>query len=260
MSELPDYGPLPELKWLPLNKLVIDHNYQRELDSKHAQNILNDFMWRHFQIVTVTPIDDGLYAVIDGQHRVNAARNHPKIDEVPCAVLPHMSVEERALGFAQMNRVQKHIGSLALYWASLAGGDKECVALAQLMERVGVKVMMYPVTNAKLAKMSTTAISLIRRSVKRFGEEPMENTLLAMGGAWPEEEGVFSFQMIKAVEYLIRIKRIPKDTMIKTLEKARPFMFIADARELSGVGKVRIATALVEVISDYLPAKGKTKR
>ncbi len=259
MTDLPDYGPLPELRWIPLNQLVIDHNYQRDLDSKHAQNILSDFMWQHFQVVTVTPLENDLYAVIDGQHRTMAARSHPMITEVPCAVLPAMSTEEQALGFARMNRVIKRISALALYWAELAGQVPEYVAIDALMKRVGVKVMPYSVTAVRLPKLSTTAISKIMNSVKKFGEPSIETALLALADAWPEEEGVFSYQMLNAVEHLVRVKKVSREVMAETLRTSMPHMFLADAKELSGTNRTRLSTALIEVISECLP-KGRTKR
>ena len=166
-----------------------------------------------------------------------------------------MSAEEQALGFAHMNRVQKTISTLALYWASVAGGEPEYVAIAALMERVGVRVMTHNVPTISLPNMSTTAIGAIRKLVNRFGTTTVEEALLTMTEAWPTEIGVFSFQMIKAVEYMIRVEKVEREAMVKVLRKEPPFKFISDAKELSGQGRLRVSTALIDVLSKQLKKK-----
>jgi hypothetical protein len=64
------------LQWLALDRLVIDDAYQRPLlpgTWKSIEKIAANFQWSRFSPVLVAPIAGGLFAVIDGQHRVHAA-------------------------------------------------------------------------------------------------------------------------------------------------------------------------------------------
>jgi hypothetical protein len=53
----------------------------------HINRILRGFNWNRYQPIVVTEQDDGRYAVIDGQHRLEAAKKHPLIDSLPCYII-----------------------------------------------------------------------------------------------------------------------------------------------------------------------------
>src|SRR5437868_11859154 len=82
-----DIGPAPDLRWLPIDRLVIDDSYQRPIAFAGRRNInaiANAFDWRRFSPVIVAPVEGGSYAIVDGQHRTTAAAAIG-ITSVPCA-------------------------------------------------------------------------------------------------------------------------------------------------------------------------------
>ena len=87
MSKInPEIGARPELRWVDVTLIDVDHNYQREVDGKAVERILADFRWDHFGAVVLAAKPDGRFAVTDGQHRVKAAQLHPQVSDVPALV------------------------------------------------------------------------------------------------------------------------------------------------------------------------------
>lgn len=71
-----DLGAPPSLDWIPLERLVVDKRYQRALgvkNERHVRRISSGFRWNRYQPIVVTEAGDN-FAVIDGQHRLAAAR------------------------------------------------------------------------------------------------------------------------------------------------------------------------------------------
>lgn len=129
---------MPGIQMLDVNDLVIDTRYQRVITSRGRSNIrhiVEHFDWMHFQPILVSPVEvDGeqKYAVVDGQHRVLAAINHPDVQLVPSAVV-HLAPEQQAHVFAEINSRIVKVNDLEIYWARYASG---CEDAAQIMNCV----------------------------------------------------------------------------------------------------------------------------
>lgn len=250
--KLSDPGERPDFAWLPVDSLLIDHNYQRDIDAAHAQRILKNFSWNYFQSVTVTPNGDTTYNVIDGQHRVAAARLHPLVNEVPCTIIKNLSVEEQAKIFARMNDNVKPVTQLEVYWAALGANEPEYLAVAALMERVGVRVLDYQTTSIKLPPNSTCAVGAIKNLIKKHGEEPIEKTLTAMKLAWPDQPSVFIGPMITACTRVLVSRSISVEALAKTLSRTNLSVLIGDAHDTALEEKVSFVIGLQEEITGRL--------
>lgn len=120
-------GEIPTLKWLPLSMLVINDDYQRSLSERSTsmiRKIVANFDWAHTKALSVIPIDDGRYEVIDGQHTAIAAASHGGLDQLPCLISPPRSVEARAAAFVGLNRDRLAMTMLQVFWAEIAAGDE----------------------------------------------------------------------------------------------------------------------------------------
>lgn len=143
-AELPDPGEVPVLDWLDKNLIDVDPLYQRPLDEARVNKILAGFTWSSFGAVVVVPQEDGRYHVSDGQHRLAAAKLHPKVGHVPAVVVKVEDVPAEAAVFVQINRVRKNVSPLELFFAQLAAGDDEAVTVLQVCERAGVRIPKHP--------------------------------------------------------------------------------------------------------------------
>ena len=91
-----DPGPLPELAWLSVAKCSVDASYQRTFESRTSQalvsRIAENFRWSAFQAVLAAKRGAG-WVIIDGQHRVEAARR-AGIEHVPAVIVRAGSIAE----------------------------------------------------------------------------------------------------------------------------------------------------------------------
>lgn len=135
-------GPRPEFAWLPLDKLSVDHRYQRELGATnraHINRIAREFRWGFCTPLVVAKGEDG-YLIIDGQHRYEGAKRHPEVNELPCWVIDADSVEDQAKAFKALNSARIGVSPLHRFWASLAAREPMALRLKELCDGAGLTI------------------------------------------------------------------------------------------------------------------------
>lgn len=122
--EMPPFeGALPELAWIAIDDIVVDDSYQRPLGKSNwviIRRIAKNFDWSMFSPVLLAPVGQG-YAVIDGQHRVHAARMRG-IARVPAMVV-QAGTAGQARAFSWVNGSVTRITPWHVYKAALAAGE-----------------------------------------------------------------------------------------------------------------------------------------
>ncbi len=137
-----NFGPAPDLRWIGIDRLVVDPAYQRDLNrqsARHIRQIVERFDWRLFSAVIVSPIPGGQFAVVDGQHRATAAALCG-IDHVPCQVIqadPGM----QARAFEAINGKVIQVTKLAQYKAALAAGNEDAIKLRSICSKAGLRML-----------------------------------------------------------------------------------------------------------------------
>lgn len=159
--------PAPMLDWIPISKIVIDDDYQRELKPNNwaaIKRIAANFHWSRFSPVLLAPIEGGLYSCIDGQHRAHAAAICG-FDRVP-AMITTVSKAEQARAFVHVNGSQIRVSGHQVYRAALAAREPWAVDCFNAVTDAGCTLMMNNSTMAKDKKPGQVfAISLIRKLV-----------------------------------------------------------------------------------------------
>ena len=82
-------GPRPTLQWIAIADLVVDPTYQRPIEGNARTcitQIASAFQWACFTPIVVASLDDGRFAIIDGQRRTTAAAL-AGFDSVPCQIV-----------------------------------------------------------------------------------------------------------------------------------------------------------------------------
>lgn len=136
-------GAIPRMEWVAIELLTVDHRYQRAMGKdnwSHANKILRDFKWLLCQPLCCAPTGDGRYAVVDGQHRLEAARKHPLITKLPCYVIEAASLAEQAMAFEALNGRRIGITRLQRFWAAYAAKEPKALRIAMLCEKAGVAI------------------------------------------------------------------------------------------------------------------------
>jgi len=137
-----DPGPAPDVTWVAVDDLVVDEGYQRPLLRKNWTQIVkiaNAFHWQRFTACMVAPLADGRYALIDGQHRVHAAKLCG-IAQVPCVSIP-MSRAEQAAAFSEINGTVTQISQFHILRAALTAGEPWAMQASEAVAKAGCRLM-----------------------------------------------------------------------------------------------------------------------
>lgn len=185
VSHLPPVLPAdqaaPMLCWIKIADLVIDDRYQRPLTPTNwiaIRRIAEAFRWGRFTPVLVSPIEDGRYAVIDGQHRCHAAALCG-FASVPCMVV-HLAQAEQASSFAWVNSNVTRISPHHLYRAGLAAGEGWAERCCHAVEQAGCALATsHPSAKDRKAKV-VYCIGMVRSLVKVGHAEALRAGLAAI--------------------------------------------------------------------------------
>ncbi|QYJ00777.1 hypothetical protein KUV46_15825 [Thalassovita mediterranea] len=161
---------LPELKWLPLDCLVINDEYQRALSERSVsaiRKIVANFDWAKLKALSVIDVGDGKFEVIDGQHTAIAAASHKQIAELPCLVSGARTVEKRAEAFVGLNRDRVQMTDMQVFHAELKAGDEIAVEIQQGVDSAGGRVLKNPTSTYKVGDLM--CIGALRQLAKKGG-------------------------------------------------------------------------------------------
>lgn len=164
------FGAPPKLEWLAIRQLVIDPEYQRDLNRAGRSNvarIARAFDWSKFAPVIVAPAGSDRFAIVDGQHRTTAALL-AGVERVPCSIID-VSRAQQAASFAAVNGMVTRISSLQVFTARLAAGDEKALALREVCAAAGVRICRYPVQASEMKVGWTLAVSEMARLLVAFG-------------------------------------------------------------------------------------------
>lgn len=181
------YGAKPRLDWLPVAELFVDTAYQRSIETRRSAAVIDRiaerFRWSLFGSVIVTRGLTG-WLIIDGQHRVEAARR-VGLESVPCIVVDAPSKADQAAAFVGANRDRVAVSSFAVHHAMVAAGDETAGAIDRVCAKSGVEIPRYPIPLAHLKPNQTLTIATIGASIARHGEHVTAETLAALREAFP---------------------------------------------------------------------------
>lgn len=168
-----DRGKKPALAWLPVARLTVDPQYQRDTGSRRSQKLIEtiagNFRWSRFGVVLAVKHGKGWH-VIEGQHRVEAARACGDIETIPAVVLPHATLEAAAADFVAINRDRVTVTPLHIHHAMLAARDPVALSVDWACRAAGVTICRYPIPSDKIERGHTLAIGCITRLVRLKGE------------------------------------------------------------------------------------------
>ena len=193
-------GPAPMLQWVKISDLVVDPAYQRPILGKGRANVVRiarDFRWAFFAPVVVSPVEGGLFAIIDGQHRATAAAL-VGFESVPCQVVV-AAREEQAAAFKAINGVTTPISRMALQAAALVAKEPWAVEVAEACACAEVELLRYPVPVERQAPGQTMAVGAIAQCLRQYGRDTLVTALQCVTQTSNNTPGMLSARIIKAL-------------------------------------------------------------
>lgn len=173
-----DLGVEPELAWIDIDLLRIDLSYQREILRSGRKNVIEiaaNFSWSQFATVIVARLKNGLYAIVDGQHRTTAAACRGAT-KVPCQII-EATAEQQAAAFAAINGNVTKMTSLQLHAARVAAGDRKARALDRACAEASVEILRYPVPANNIKAGQTLAVACLAGALAAYGAETLTAAL-----------------------------------------------------------------------------------
>jgi len=142
MTKLSRYGWRDDtvpgtLEWIEVDRLVVDHAYQRHIrNEKKVLRLCANFSWVAFGCCIVGRRPDGSLVVITGQHRVEAAKRRG-IEKVPCHVHNLSDVRLEAEGFLIEAQEKQPLQSVEKFKTLVLMGDSAAVMVSEMLAAAG---------------------------------------------------------------------------------------------------------------------------
>lgn len=161
-----------------LTNIMVDERAQRSLDEKRAERLSESFDWTAFGNIHVSLRHDGSMYVVDGQHRVQAARmaGFNGSTMIPAVVHRGLSIEQEAHLFRVLNAgvAPKPIDKFLI--GLTAGYEEEC-EINKIVESLGVHI------RATTADNCTQAVTALRK-VYRYSPDCLREAITVLLDAW----------------------------------------------------------------------------
>ena len=167
---------------LPTSALLVDATYQRSLNKERVKRIVKDFNPRQFGYLKVSS-RDGKYYVIDGQHRLAAAKILG-YTSLPCNVCEGLSQQTEADDFRVQQDNMSRIHTRDQFKAAVTANDEESVKIAKIVAEYGYTLQGFGI-NVK-SPDCISSIGTLRRIARGSadGFKILDLTLYLMRMTW----------------------------------------------------------------------------
>ena len=198
-------GMPPSIENRHPEELRLDDSYQRSTDNGASRSLIKRIAkgwdWRMCLPLVVSKRDDGSLWVIDGQHRLAAAKLRGDIPFLPCCVGVYGSVADEAAMFVAMNRSRKPMNRLDDFHAAIASGDSEAIQIAQLINGAGFTVSRKTGSQSWIPG-EVAFTSAIAKVLRKHGPKVCGEALATLKSLWPDEVLVAGSSMFTALTKL----------------------------------------------------------
>jgi hypothetical protein len=255
-----DASEKPKLFWIGIASLRVDHRYQRKIigrtSEKNVLKIAAEFDWSKFAPVVVAELEDeGLFAIIDGQHRTTAAALRD-IRDVPC-LIHKADLAAQANAFAAINGTVTAMSTMQLHAARVAAGDPAAVLLRDVCAEAGVSICRYPVPASDMKAGDTLAAAKLAQQLARYGSKTLVAALSCITRTGNGNIGMVRAPVVEALCAVFDIEPEWSSDIDSLIEAMQSFDFqkaYSEARLQASQERVGVQVPLVDIISSHLSA------
>lgn len=245
-----------EIISLPVHKLTLANTSQRAL-TRLADDIAKNFNKALFNPIIVSE-RDGKYYVVDGQHRLYAAKKKFGDDYLmECKIIRGLTLEEEADLFVKLNTCSKPLQyadkAKGMYYAN----DETMVNLYRICKNNGVELGL---DNDKRATTDgrITAIKAIVDTYNKIGAKQTDRLVRLLNDTWDGKSVAFKQEMIKATGVILSLysKELDDKRFVKKFSKIDPKTLISVARN-DDATKTKTENKLARIMIQNYYNKGK---
>lgn len=126
------------LEYIDKGKLMVDiASYQRSYSDTRSLEMARSWSWVALGAIIVARRPDGSLWVVDGQHRLMAARRRSDVSKLPCVVFDVSDLASEAAGFVRSNTARKAMTMVDRFRAMIVSGDADAIFLRDLLATTG---------------------------------------------------------------------------------------------------------------------------
>ena len=167
---------------LPASWLVTDTSYQRAIDEKAVERIVESFDPRLVNVVKVSH-RDGRFYVFDGAHTLNALKRINGMNSflVDCKVYRGLAYEDEAYLFALQTGESRDVAFSARLRALLISNSQEAVDFRESTQRAGLQLAS---GNSTASQDTIAALAKAYRLFTKLGTQQYEAVLSLIRETW----------------------------------------------------------------------------
>ena len=251
-------GLRPSLENCRIPDLNVDAAYQRSTEAGPSVTLIRRIAmfwdWSLFHPLSVARRPDGSLWVVDGQHRLAAARLRRDLYDLPCVVSHYASVDEEAASFVAMNMARRPLSALDLFRAAHAGHGDVAVAIAAWMQGAGLSLAGH--SNPTAWKPGQVAnIAGIQNCYRRYGGGATGMALRALAAGFDGQVLRYAGTIFGGLAHVVGRassdapgRDIDMDLLTAVLSGASQSEWMADIRREKGMGNLKWEFAAAAVV------------
>lgn len=246
--------PNSDIDWIPLRKIITDHRVNtRPVDYTWVDQRVLTFDPDKLGVPIVSARDNGTYACLDGQNRIELCRRVGWSDQkIQCKVFSGLNEAQEAILFLGHND-NRQVKPFHKFVARRTAGDKDAVAIAEIVEAAGWE-LSYFVGDKKIAAVKSL------ESIYKQGHPDMPGgqgailtaTLAIATEAWGYTADAANGQILRGIGFVVFRHQKILDTaaLVQKLRKHHggPMGLYADARGLHGFAGGTVSGCVAERI------------
>jgi len=198
--------------FLKIATLKVDDRVQRPLDRVRAHNMAMEFNPDGFGIIHVSRRTNGDHFIIDGQHRVAAAKeflgDSVNGQLIECKVYERLSLREEAERFRLLNS-EVGPGRIQKFLISIEERHPETLAIVKILNEFGLRVAYYAHDQCVPAVGALQAVyrGLATKNAKHQQRpELLTSTLAVLTTAWGGVAGSLNGELIEGIGRLLEMR------------------------------------------------------
>lgn len=235
-------------------ELHFDTRYQRPVDMSWVRKLAAGFDMRRFGVVVTSLRQDGRLYVVDGQHRVSAARM-TGVAKVPVVIYDDLTPAEESALFSSLNTERKRMQPEELYWADFLAGNEEAVGIATALERSGHRL-----SRKQRGQHGITCFGALRSAYRYDEGESLLLALQYLAAAWGHGEKLDAPAIRAVVRFLVQYRdqydRMRLISVLEGVTQKRLEALIKDHAGMSGgAGWVGGGRAILDLYNKGLRTK-----
>ncbi len=212
--------------------------YQRVCEAAHVTRIAKAFDREALGSIVVSCREDGSYYVVDGQHRVAAARVALGVDALlPCEVHFGLAYTREAALFRELN-FKRAVSSFGKFHARVEECEPTALDIVKILKERGLKY-----SNGQ-AKGCVVAVGALDRLYRR-GAETLRAVLWVVHSAFGDEPEAYNASLLFAVADTLDLDGTDAERLSRVLAKMTPARAVAEVKQCRDVG-APIHTMLVK--------------